>query len=149
MKDLNELEALRGKIFKVNSHSYFLSKSGCAYVASISATSGKLHIFEINPELVDTKDGIHSVQNPTASQYNNALLNYIVEDNATNRFKRGLYNLSVAELRNEFALKMMDVERNKAKSEDLIRFFALDKEDILVKKLTEKVVAVNQPEKSF
>ena len=149
MKDLNELERLKGKVFKINTHSYFLSENGCAYVASIGATSGKLHIFEINPELLDTKDAIHSVQCPNAGQYNNALLNYIVEDNATNKFKRGLYNLSIAELRNEFVLKMMDVERNKAKSEDLIRFFALDREDVLVKKLTEKVVAVNQPEKSL
>ena len=149
MKDLNELEKIRNEVLAVGSHRYFKNTNGCVYVASLSANSGKLHIFEINPNLLDTEDAIHHVQSPNAEQYNNALLNFIIEDNATNEFKRGIYNLSISELRNEFFLKMMDVKRGKAESEDLIKFFALDKQDKLVKSLTEKVVSLNQEEKSL
>ena len=149
MKDLNELSQIKSEILAVGSHRYFKNTNGCAYVASLSANSGKLHIFEINPNLLDTEDAIHHVQSPNAEQYKNALLNYIVEDNATNEFKKGIYNLSIAEIRNEFVLKMMDVARGKAKSVDLIKFFALNKQDKLVKSLTEKVVALNQEQKSL
>ena len=139
MKDVNVLEQLRSKILKVGTHTYILNGE-CAYVTSKSE-SGKFGIFEINSKAMDTENAIHFVKEPTKEQYANALLNYIIDDNATNESKKGIYNLSVADLYYEFLDTETDLRFGRTSAERITTRFGLNKNDEVLADLTKKVVA--------
>ena len=139
MKDLNVLESLKSKILNVDSHTYVLY-GDCAYIASKSE-SGKFGIFGINSKKMYTKEAIHFVKEPTKEQYANALLNYILDDNATNESKKGIYNLSISDLYFEFLDTETDLKFGRTSAERITTRFGLNKNDEVLADLTKKVVA--------
>ena len=137
MKDLNELERYRNKILLVGKHTY-MTEGGYAYVAK-KDEGNVLQIFAIKTGEI-SEDSIHHVSMPTAEQYANALLNYILDDNSTNESKKGIYNLGVGDIYMEFLDTVADLKFGRTSKERIITKFGLDKDDKVLSKLTSKVI---------
>lgn len=136
MKDLNELEKLSGKILLVGKHTY-IANEGHAYVAK-KGEENALQIFSIKTGKLG-EDSVHHVSTPTAEQYTNALLNYILDDNSTNESKKGIYNLGVGDIYMEFLDTVADLKFGRTSKERIITKFGLNKNDKVLAKLTNKV----------
>ena len=136
MKDINILEQLKEDTLIVGKHIY-IKEDECVYVVKPNQ-SGKLNIFEINGKSLEKS--VHPVKNPTQEQYENALLNYILDDNRNNPSKKGIYSIGIGKLYYEFLDAISDVKYGKMQDVDLINRFALNKEDATLNKLAKNIV---------
>ena len=136
MKDVNILDKLAKDTMIVGKHIY-IKNDDCAYVAKPD-TTGQLKIFQITNETIDKN--IHLVKEPTQGQYENALLNYILDDDRNNPSKRGIYSMGVGKLYYEFLDALFDVEHGRIQESDLIQRFALNNEDVVLNKLAKTIV---------
>lgn len=136
MKDINILEQLKNETLIVGKHIY-IKEDECVYVMKPN-TNGELNIFEINGE--NLEKSVHPIKEPTQEQYENALLNYILDDNRNNPSKRGIYSIGIGKLYYEFLDAISDVKYGKIIDVDLVNRFALNREDSSLNKLAKVIV---------
>lgn len=136
MKDINILERLAKETMIVGKHIY-IKEDECVYVAKRD-NAGELKIFQITKESLEKN--VHLVKEPTQEQYENALLNYILDDDRNNPAKRGIYSMGVGKLYYEFLDALSDIKFGKIEDVDLINRFALNNEDVVLNKLAKTIV---------
>ena len=146
MKDVNIFERdLKGVFVVVGGHTYARSTDNFVYLSKLN-TTGKLEIYKVDPDESKLDDSISLVKTPSMEQFENALLNLIIEDEHQNPSKRGLYSLGFGKIYYEYLDSLSNIKYGKDDGHRLVHSFALNKDDKVVKNLVRAVVACHTQE---
>ena len=117
MKDINILEGSLKNVFVVVGGHTYAKEDDIVYLAKPN-DKGTLEIFAVNPEMPIEKS-VNVVKQPTKEQYENALLNLIIDDNRQNPSKRGLYSLGLGEIYYEYLDSLSSIKYGRDNGEKL------------------------------